>query len=296
MERRPQWRHGGAWKLALLFVACCLAFPSFSAEVLPPRPDRYFNDYAHVVSAATAARLNQELENFERQTSSQILVAIYPRMQSNSSIEDYTVRVAESWKAGQKGTNNGAVLFVFIQDRKMFLQVGYGLEGALPDALAKQIIDTEITPRFKQGDYDGGLTAGVNAILAATRGEYKGSGQTVDAAKRNRLHPLGVLAGLGVIGIIMLVFFGFMVLIVVIAVSQGLRGARGTTYNRRGYGPWWGGPLGGWGSGGWSSGSGWSGGGGSSGASSGGGGGGFSGGGFSAGGGSFGGGGAGGSW
>src|ERR1700728_1965131 len=137
-----------------------------AGEVIPLPPSAYFNDYANVVSPSTAAQLNQKLEQFERDTSNQIVVAIYPKMQSDSSIEDYTVRVAESWKVGQKLKNNGAVLFVFVQDHKMFLQVGYGLEGALPDALAKRIIDTEITPRFKQGDYDAGLTAGVNAIIA----------------------------------------------------------------------------------------------------------------------------------
>ena len=150
-----------------------------AAEVIPPAPTRYFNDYAGVVSADTASRLNKTLEDFERDTSNQILVAIYPKMQSDSSIEDYTVRVAQAWKVGQKQKNNGAVLFVFIQDRKMFLQVGYGLEGALPDALAKQIIENELKPRFSGGDFDGGLSAGVAAILAATKGEYKGTGHTV---------------------------------------------------------------------------------------------------------------------
>ena len=104
------------------------------------------------------------------------MVAVFPKMQSDSSIEDYTVRVARSWQVGQKNKNNGAVLFVFVQDHKMFLQVGYGLEGVLPDALCKRIIDEQITPRFKAGDFDGGLTAGVQAILAATKGEYKGTG------------------------------------------------------------------------------------------------------------------------
>src|ERR1700733_12875321 len=97
-------------------------------------------------------------------------------MQSDSSIEDYTVRVAEAWKVGQKTKSNGAVLFVFVQDHKMFLQVGYGLEAVIPDATAKQIIDNEIKPPFKNGDFDGGVTAGVKAIIAATRGEYKGNG------------------------------------------------------------------------------------------------------------------------
>ncbi len=248
--------------LALLF---CLGLASaLASEVMPPRPKQYFNDYANVVSTGTATRLNQTLENFERQTSSQILVAIYPRMQSDSSIEDYTVRVAQSWKVGRQGTNNGAVLFVFIQDRKMFLQVGYGLEGALPDATAKQIIDTEIAPRFKQGDYDGGLSAGVNAILAATRGEYKGTGRTVAEGSQS--------TGAGVVA---LIIFVVIALIVLARIMSGLRGA---VYGRRGYYSSWGG----WSSGGGFSGGSWGGGGG--------------GGGFSGGGGSFGGGGAGGSW
>ena len=154
-------------------------FRLFAAEVIPPPPAAYFNDYASVVSAGTAAQLNQTLENFERQSSDQIVVAVFPKMQSDSSIEDYTVRVARSWQVGQKNKNNGAVLFVFVQDHKMFLQVGYGLEGVLPDALCKRIIDEQITPRFKAGDFDGGLTAGVQAIIAATKGEYKGTGRTV---------------------------------------------------------------------------------------------------------------------
>ena len=116
-------------------------FRLLAAEVIPPPPAAYFNDYAHVVSAGTAAQLNQTLENFERQSSDQIVVAIFPRMQSDSSIEDYTVRVARSWQAGQKDKNNGAVLFVFAQDHKMFLEVGYGLEAVLPDGLCKRIID-----------------------------------------------------------------------------------------------------------------------------------------------------------
>ena len=151
----------------------------FAAEVIPPAPANYFNDYAHVVSSATATALNKTLEDFERQSSEQILVAVFPKMQSDSSIEDYTVRVAREWKVGQKDKNNGAVLFVFVNDHKMFLQVGYGLEGVLPDALCKRIIDEQISPRFRNGDFNGGLTAGVQSILAAARGEYKGNGTTV---------------------------------------------------------------------------------------------------------------------
>ena len=230
---------------------------------MPPKPANYFNDYAGVVSATTAQQLNKTLEEFEKSTSSQILVAVFPKMPSDSSVEDYTRRVAEAWRVGQKERNNGAVLFVFVRDHRMRIEVGYGLEGALPDALAKRIIEDEIAPRFKRGDYDGGLTAGVRAILQATRGEYKATRRTVP----------GLL--------VLLVLFVFLFILLSAFVGRLRRGA-GTVYHRRGrgnYGSWrWGGAWGGGGGGSWSSG------------------GGFSGGGFSGGGGSFGGGGASGSW
>jgi len=162
---------------AALLAACSLC--GLSAETIPPAPPAHFNDYASLVSPQTAAALDAKLAQFERDTSSQVVVAIYPTMQSDSSIEDYTVRVAQSWHAGLKGRDNGAVLFIFASTHKVYLQVGYGLEGALPDALAKRIIEDEIVPRFRSGDYDGGVTAGVDSILAATRGEYRGSGRTV---------------------------------------------------------------------------------------------------------------------
>ena len=231
-------------------------------EVMPPAPAAYFNDYAHVVSAGTANRLNQTLADFERQSSDQILVAVFPKLQSDSDVADYCVRVFRAWGVGQKSKNNGAVLFVFVQDHKLFLQTGYGLEGVLPDALCKRIIDEQITPRFKAGDYEGGLSAGVTAILAATKGEYQGTGQTVADGHSDQGIHRGWLA--------ILIFF-FVIILMVRAFSA--RGRRSWLYTGAG----------------WAAGSGWGGGGGWSGGGS-------SGGGFSGGGGSSGGGGAGGSW
>jgi uncharacterized protein len=179
-------RATGAFLLAALFATALRA-----AEVIPSRPAHYFNDYAGVVPAADASRLDQQLEQFERDTSNQIVVAVYPHLQSDSSIEDYTVRVAQAWGVGQKGRNNGAVLFVFVQDRRMFIQVGYGLEGALPDGVCHLIVENELKPRFRQGDYAGGLEAGVAAMIAATRGEYRGTGRTnAEAALRNAGWPV----------------------------------------------------------------------------------------------------------
>jgi len=225
---------------------------------MPPAPAQYFNDYARVVSGPTAAQFNARLEQFERDSSSQIVVAIFPKMLSDSSIEDYTVRVAQSWKVGQKDKKNGAVLFVFTQDRKMFLQVGYGLEGVLPDALCKRIIEDEIKPHFRSGDYEGGLRAGVDAILAACKGEYKGTGRTTADSVSNSTIQTAVVCF-----IVLLIF----VLNIIFRSRSYVYGSSGGYYSS-----WGGGGFGGGSDGGSSDG------------------------GFSGGGGSFGGGGAGGSW
>jgi uncharacterized protein len=183
-------------------------------------------------------------------------------MQSDSSIEDYTQRIAQAWGVGQKERRNGAVLFVFVQDRKMFIQVGYGLEGALPDATAFDITEYQIKPHFRSNDYEGGLAAGIDSICKAIRGEYKGTGKTVTEQHGNAGAPS---------------FLFFIIFIIaLILISRLTRRLGGYGYSSRGRGPIFL-PLGG-GGGGWSSG----------------GGGGFSG--FSGGGGSFGGGGAGSSW
>jgi uncharacterized protein len=251
--------------ITLLPVFCGLFLTGlWGAEVIPSAPRDHFNDYAAVVSGDVGRRLNQQLADFERETSNQILVVIYPKMESASSIEDYTVRVAQAWGVGQRDRKNGAVLFIFQQDRALYIQVGYGLEGVLPDARCKQIIENEITPRFRAGDFDGGVSAGVAAILASVRGEYVGTGRTNADAR-------GEGGGRGLSGTMITA-------IVIMIILRSIFGSRrNTVYSRTGRRSMWGVPGmgGGWGGGG---------------------GGGRSGGSFSGGGGSFGGGGAGGRW
>src|SRR5256714_12683985 len=105
-------------RTALLSFIALLAINSRGAEVIPPKPARYFNDYAGVVSKEAASRFNEQLAQFERETSDQVVVAVFPKMQSDSDVADYPQRVAEAWGVGQKERRNGVVLFVFIQDRK----------------------------------------------------------------------------------------------------------------------------------------------------------------------------------
>lgn len=253
--------------LCLLLFAIALPLPG--AETIPPMPAQQFNDYAGVVSTATAQRLDAALENLEKTDGTQIVVAIFQKMQSDSALEDYTVRVAREWRAGRAGLNNGAILFVFIEDRAVRIEVGYGLEGAIPDATAKRIIENEIIPHFRNGNFEQGLAAGTQALIQAAQGEYQGTGRTVGGSARRRGAPPWV---------------GFLIfLFILFAIIGSTRRRRGYSY-RRGGRTVWGGPF----IGGWGGGSGWGGGGGF-------GGGGF-GGGFSGGGGSFGGGGASGRW
>ena len=272
MLRRLKWL-----VFLTVFLVVCLGL---RAEVMPPAPAHYFNDYAGVVSPAVGQQLDQTLQEFERQHASQILVAIFPKMQTESSVEDYTVRIAQSWHVGQKDKDSGAVLFVFVQAHKLYIQVGYGLEGVLPDVTCKRIIQNEIVPHLRGGDFSGGIQAGVSAMLAAAKGEYKGTGKTV-AERSQDAPPMPMIALILLIGGVLLIT------VILSSVFRKFSSLGGATYSRGGYVPrstgttWLGG---GWGGGGW-------GGGGGGGGSSGGGGGGFSG-----GGGSFGGGGAGGSW
>jgi uncharacterized protein len=189
--------------MRFLLAIClwCLTAGGANAETLPPRPVRYFNDYAGVVPAPAATSLDEKLRQHERDTSNQIVVAVYPKLETKSSVQDFTYRIAEAWKVGQKDRRNGAVLFVFIAERKMFIQVGYGLEGVLPDAICKRIIAEQITPQFKKGDYGAGLTAGVDSMISAVKGEYKGSGKV--AADHSKSTGSG---GAWIVGVVVLVF------------------------------------------------------------------------------------------
>src|SRR5881296_55501 len=221
-----------------------LATSSHAAEVIPPKPDRYFNDYAGIVSNEAAYRFNEQLAQFERETSDQVVVAVFQKMQSDSDVADYTQRVAQSWGVGQKDKRNGVVLFVFIEDRKMFIQVGYGLEGALPDITAFDITEYHIKPHLRSGDYEGGLATGIDLICKAIRGEYKGSGKTVAEQHGKASAPSFLL------------FIIFVIVLIVI--SRVVRRLGGYGYSSGRGGPIFF-PTGG-GGGGWSSGNGGSGG------------------------------------
>lgn len=263
-------------KLQMRFkkIFSTLVFLLFSvllnAQTFPEKSNRLVNDYTQTLSAQQIDQLEQKLVAFDDSTSTQIAVVIVKSLEGYD-VSDYGVRLAESWGIGGAKNNNGVLVLVSLGDRKVTIQTGYGVEGALPDAITKRIIEREITPNFRAGDYFAGLNEGTNAIISYTKGEYKN-----DTPKKGRKE-----GGLG-IGFIII-----MIIIIVIAIKKGGGGGNEVIGGRGSASPFWwllmGSQLGRGNSGGFG---GFSGGGG-----------GFGGGGFGGfGGGSFGGGGSSGSW
>jgi len=138
---------------AALLLSLLIASFVARAEELPPAPKGYFNDYAGVISEAKQHELNERLANFDKDTTNQVVVAIFPKMDSTLSPDEYTPRVANSWGVGRRGKNNGVTLFIFIRDRTMRIQVGYGLTSVLTDALSQQILDQDLKPHFQKGRF-----------------------------------------------------------------------------------------------------------------------------------------------
>lgn len=161
--------------LFLLLTLCLLPFSAFAFDVPPVQG--YVNDFAGLLTPSSRNQIESFLRNFEASDSTQIVVVTVPNLQGEP-VEMVALKFAETWKIGQKGKDNGALLLIGKEDRKMRIEVGRGLEGKLTDLLAGRIVDNEISPRFKQGDFEGGIAAGVSAIAQSVRGEYKGTGRT----------------------------------------------------------------------------------------------------------------------
>ncbi|MEZ4691855.1 MAG: TPM domain-containing protein [Ignavibacteria bacterium] len=252
--------------LSLLFLSLSYySYPQSEAKKSlsdnPTQLRQYVTDETGTLTPAQLKFLNTKLSNEDKSTSNQIIVYMISGL-DGESLEDVSIRLAEKNKIGKKENNNGVLMLIVKDDRKIRIEVGYGLEGALTDALSSQIIRNDITPEFKSGNYYGGIDKGVDAIIQAIKGEYVADEKP--GSGNNLCYGLPIFV---------MIIFGIIFFFIFISIIKGRRMIGRSIYAGKS----------GWSSGGWSSG-------GSSSSSFGGGGG------FSGGGGSFGGGGASGSW
>ena len=155
----------------LVSFLCFLSIKSWSQD-FPEKSNRLVNDYTGTLSESEVSLLEQKLVAFDDSTSTQIAVVLI-RSVGDYDINDYTVQLGEKWGVGTKGRNNGVVILAALEDRKISIQTGYGVEGVLPDGITKRIIENEIKPSFKQGNYYQGLDNATSAIISYTKGEYK---------------------------------------------------------------------------------------------------------------------------
>jgi uncharacterized protein len=241
------------FNLKIAFASALLLLSLFtSAQNIPsrPNPPRLVNDFAGVLSPDEEQQLERQLVAYDDSTSNQVAIVLVKTL-DDYPIEEYALKILRDWGVGNKKTNNGVVLLAAIEDRKIRIEVGYGLEGAIPDITANHIIQNDIAPNFRSGDYYEGLSKAAASIIKAAAGEYKAPANYRKKGKGSAF-PFGLI----VFVIIMIALFG------------GRRGGGGGGFmSRRGSG--WLGPFilgnmvgrssgGSWGGGG----GGWSGGGG----------------------------------
>ena len=222
------------WAAALLAALGVLA-PAAALEV-PPVPTSYLTDLAGVISPTQRAEIERRLQALEASSGHQVIAVLFPSL-DGEALEDFTIRCAEKWKVGRKGLDDGVIFFAFIHDRRMRLEVGYGLEAMVPDATARQIIDSAVKPAFAAGQYGNGVEALADVLQRVFAGE------SIPSPRNHR-------SGTGPILPIAFVAGALLLRMLLVGASP---------YRRYRGGGWWGGlgGLGGFGG----SGGGWSGGG-----------------------------------
>lgn len=165
--------HSMSNKFLSFFIVLCLSLTAaLQADEFPDKPDRLVNDYAGLLNAQDREVLERKLEAYEDSTSTQIAIAILDNIGPYEA-SDYAIRLGEKWEVGQKGKNNGLLILVVKQTHDVFIATGYGMEADLPDALVKRLTENVIIPRFKQGDFYGGLDEVTNAIMQIMAGVYQ---------------------------------------------------------------------------------------------------------------------------
>jgi len=224
----------------LLFILLLFTF-SVGAEELVKYPayTGYVNDYAKILSSSEKSELNTLIGALERKTTAQVAVVTLVST-SPLEIEDYAVRLFEKWGIGQKGKDNGALLLVAVKDRRVRIETGYGLEGALPDAICNKIIFSRIIPYFKKGEYNKGIIAGTASIVQLIAGEYN-----VELGELKDFKAVYPAAKGSLLAAILRLIFTLIFLMLILGTRFGLLGFLLLGSGRRSGGYWYGGGYGG---------------------------------------------------
>ncbi|MGD9487769.1 MAG: YgcG family protein [Calditrichaceae bacterium] len=159
--------------LKLLFFTIFLFSGLFAQDVLPEKPQSWVNDYANVLSASEKQTLTGMLQGLEQRSSNQIFVAIFESMPENTYLEDFALKLYDKWKPGLAEQDNGVIMVIFINDRKVRIEVGYGLEDVITDAQSGTVIRDYMAPYFRQGDYYHGIEAALSVLIPAAEGKYQ---------------------------------------------------------------------------------------------------------------------------
>jgi uncharacterized protein len=204
-------------KLYLTYVVAFLLVQlGFAQEQLPDKPTAWVTDYADVLTPVEIAELNEMLAGLEQRSSNQIFVALFDRMPEGYYLEDYAVRLYEKWRPGLPDKDNGILILIFVQDRKIRLEVGYGLEDVVTDAQAGKLISDYMAPEFKQGNYYTGLRSVLDVLIPAVEGKYQLP--RVSQKQQENGFPISNI---------------FIILIFLLVFSRIFRGPRSTGYGTR---------------------------------------------------------------
>ncbi|MFZ5787997.1 MAG: TPM domain-containing protein [Acidobacteriota bacterium] len=209
----------GGVRVGAVALALHLSPSGALALEVPPTPTSYVSDRAGVLPVTHVGGLERRLADLEARAGHQVIVAFFPSLE-DEALEDFTMRCAEAWKVGRKGLDDGVIFFVFVRERRMRLEVGYGLEGTVTDALASRLLSAAVKPAFARADYAGG----VNALIGALESVFRGDPPPVTRTGRER-RPQSLLA--------MLIVFG-----VLAALSALQRASHPRSRRRGGGGPW----------------------------------------------------------
>jgi uncharacterized protein len=213
----------------IALVLLCAAGAAHAARPeLPPAPERWVTDGVGFLSAGARTQLDGELEAYERKTGHQVLVWIGATL-GGAPLDDWAVRTFQSWKVGRKGVDDGVVLFVLASDRKVDIEVGYGLEDKVPDAIASRIIREVMAPRLRQEDRDGAVRAGARAILSAIEGRPADdlAPEGLSAPESPRRPSRGEAIFFGVVALAFVVFLALHPRVAMLFLWSVLGGGRG---------------------------------------------------------------------